>query len=68
MDIPRDRYEAIAREIASDESPVGIDAAKTHVIILHMLEDLTRRLERIEARLESAGTGPRNDPDRAASS
>lgn len=55
MEIPREAYEALEREIASDESPVGIDAAKTHVLILHMLEDLARRLERIEARLDEAG-------------
>lgn len=52
MDVPEERYDALLREIASDRSPVGIDAAKTHVMILHLLEDLGRRLERIEARLE----------------
>lgn len=55
MDIPRDRYEALFREIASDDSPVGIDAARTHVMILHLLEELGRRLDRIEARLEASG-------------
>lgn len=52
MDVPEERYDALLREIASDRSPVGIDAAKTHVMILHLLEDLGRRLERIEARME----------------
>ncbi len=51
MDVPADEYERIEREIASDESPVGIDAKKTHVIILHKLMEIDERLRRIEARL-----------------
>lgn len=52
MEIPRDAYEALEREIASEESPVGIDARKTHILILHRLERLEARLERLEERLE----------------
>ncbi len=37
--------------IASDASPVGIDAKKTHVIIIQKLMDIQARLERLE-RLE----------------
>ncbi len=44
-------FERIAAEIASDDSPVGIDAKKTHVMILSKLEGLERRLERIEEHL-----------------
>ncbi len=51
--IPGDEYERISREIASEESPVGIDAKKTHVIILHKLGEIERRLEQIERRLGS---------------
>lgn len=51
MQIPRDAYEALEREIASDESPVGIDAKKTHILILHRLERLEERLGRLEERL-----------------
>jgi hypothetical protein len=40
--------------IASDASPVGIDAKKTHVLILQKLLEIERRLERIESRLDSA--------------
>lgn len=43
-------YQRIAREIASDASPVGIDAKKTHVMILHKLEEIERRLAALEAR------------------
>lgn len=45
-------YEAIAREIQSESSPVGIDAKKTHIIILDKLLKLERKLEDIEKRLE----------------
>jgi hypothetical protein len=48
MKVPDGVYDRLAREIESDESPVGIDAKKTHVIILHMLMEMERRLERIE--------------------
>ncbi len=54
-------YERIAAEITSDDSPVGIDAKKTHVMILAKLEGLERRLARIEEQLaggtEAAETG-----------
>ncbi|NBC16196.1 MAG: hypothetical protein GVY18_02645 [Bacteroidetes bacterium] len=59
MHVPQERYDAIAREIASDDSPVGIDAKKTHIVIIHLLEDLQRRLDRIEAHL-----GLTNDAER----
>lgn len=44
-------YELIARLIHSDESPVGIDAKKTHILILNKLEELSVRMKRIEAKL-----------------
>ncbi len=53
MQIPEATYRAIEREIASDESPVGIDAKKTHVMILHQLRVIEARLERIEAALHA---------------
>jgi hypothetical protein len=54
MEIASAEYERLQREIASDASPVGIDAEKTHVLILHKLEQIERRLERLEARLARA--------------
>lgn len=45
--------EEIEALIASDESPVGIDAKKTHVLIIQKLLEIERRLERIESRLGS---------------
>ncbi len=56
MEMPSAEYERIEREIASDASPVGIDAKKTHVLILHKLEQIERRLERLEATLSPAGS------------
>ena len=41
-------YEEIAKVIGSDASPVGIDAKKTHIIILHKLDELNQRIIRIE--------------------
>lgn len=41
----------IEQLISSDASPVGIDAKKTHVLIIEKLLEIERRLERIEARL-----------------
>lgn len=52
MDVPANEYERIAREIASETSPVGIDAKKTHILILHKLAEIEKRLEKLEARLE----------------
>ncbi len=48
MDVPQDEYDRIAREITSDASPVGIDAKKTHVIILHKLMQIEKRLATLE--------------------
>jgi hypothetical protein len=50
MDISADDFKRIADEISSDSSPVGIDAKKTHVLILHKLMEIEKRLERLESR------------------
>ncbi|MEM8994845.1 MAG: hypothetical protein AAGF23_08640 [Acidobacteriota bacterium] len=46
-------FERIAGTIASDKSPVGIDAKKTHVMILLALERLEEKLDRMDKRLEA---------------
>ena len=46
-------FDDIAKEIHSDQSPVGIDAKKTHIIILDKLLQLEERLKQIEAKLEA---------------
>ncbi|MBI1222686.1 MAG: hypothetical protein GC180_08800 [Bacteroidetes bacterium] len=46
--ISPEEYERIGKEIESADSPVGIDARKTHIFILHKLNDIIERLERLE--------------------
>lgn len=53
MEIDTSAYEKIAAEIHSDQSPVGIDAKKTHILILHQLQQLKQQLDRIEKRLDA---------------
>lgn len=52
FDIDESTYQEIAKVIHSDKSPVGIDAKKTHILILNKLQEITDRLERIEQNLE----------------
>lgn len=59
FDIPEKEYKTIEDAIHSDESPVGIDAKHTHVLILHKLLAIERRLERLEA---ERGSGPKTSP------
>ena len=42
-------YREIEELITSDDSPVGIDAKKTHIIILHKLLRIEARLEQLES-------------------
>ena len=56
MNIPEDRYHEIASTIFSADSPVGIDAKKTHVMILYMLEQIEGRLARVEEQLQTPPT------------
>jgi len=49
-DIPEEDYRRIEKMIASDASPVGIDAKKTHVLILHKLTEIERRLGALEGK------------------
>ena len=48
MNIPEDVYQKLEQLITSDDSPVGIDAKKTHIMILHQLREIDERLKRIE--------------------
>lgn len=53
MDIPKEDFDRIAALINSDDSPVGIDAKTTHVLIIRKLEEISERLDKIEAQLEA---------------
>ena len=48
LEVEAKAYEEIAALIHSDNSPVGIDAKKTHIIILNKLQELCDRMERME--------------------
>ncbi|MEK6952450.1 MAG: rhodanese-like domain-containing protein [Nanoarchaeota archaeon] len=48
IEIPEEKYNEIAKLIESSDSPVGIDAKKTHVIIIHKLMEIERRLSNLE--------------------
>lgn len=48
-----EQYGEIKAMISSDESVVGIDAKKTHIIIIQKLNELSKRLDRIEQKLDS---------------
>ena len=50
--VPEQDYARIAEALASADSPVGIDAKHTHVLILHALDRIERRLEALERRTE----------------
>lgn len=58
--IDDDTYKRIEQLIASDDSPVGIDAKKTHVLILAKLEAIEARLDRLQEALEGRTA---DDPD-----
>ncbi len=48
IEIDEKSYEEIAELIHSDKSPVGIDAKKTHILILHKLMEIEKRLDVLE--------------------
>ena len=50
--VDKETYEAIAKLIHSDASPVGIDAKKTHILILEKLVQIESRLARIEEKIK----------------
>jgi len=51
LEVPAADVEQIEKAIASEDSVVGIDAKKTHVLILYKLLEIERRLKRVEGRL-----------------
>lgn len=57
LHITEQEYEKLAQEIASDQSVVGIDAKKTHILILHLLIKMQERINRLEQKVEALGKG-----------
>lgn len=52
MEISEKEYEKIEKLIGSEESVVGIDAKKTHIIIIQMLRQLAEKVESLEKKIE----------------
>ncbi len=52
LNISEDDYQAIQKMIESTESPVGIDAKKTHILILKKLIEIEERLSRLEKQMD----------------
>lgn len=54
--VPSEALAEIEKAIASEQSVVGIDAKKTHIIIIHMLREIRGQVGRLESRLEALET------------
>ena len=48
LDVEKEKREEIGKVISSQDSPVGIDAKKTHIIIINKLVEIEKRLEALE--------------------
>ncbi len=50
LDVDDDKKAEIEKVITSEDSPVGIDAKKTHIIIINKLVEIEKRLDKLEAK------------------
>jgi hypothetical protein len=48
LEVDEEKKKEIASVITSPDSPVGIDAKKTHIIIINKLVEIEKRLEELE--------------------
>jgi len=48
LEVEDDKKEEIGNAITSEDSPVGIDAKKTHIIIINKLVEIEKRLDALE--------------------
>lgn len=48
LEVEDDKKEEIGNAITSEDSPVGIDAKKTHIIIINKLIEIEKRLDKLE--------------------
>ena len=51
LEVDKDKKLEIETVISSVDSPVGIDAKKTHVIIINKLVEIEKRLEKLEKQI-----------------
>ena len=52
FEIDEKTYNEIAQVIHSDASPVGIDAKKTHILILKALGDVINKVDQLQKEIE----------------
>lgn len=52
LDKPREAFDELSAKISHPDSPVGIDALFTHVVIIDYLRQISERLTAIEERLQ----------------
>ena len=50
LEVDDERKKLIEKVISSTDSPVGIDAKKTHIIIINKLDEIEKRLAKLEKR------------------
>ena len=48
FEVDETTYNKLAAVIHSDASPVGIDAKKTHILILNALAQINEKVDRLE--------------------
>lgn len=48
LEVDKKTFDEISKIIHSDNSPVGIDAKKTHILILNELSQLNEKMDRLE--------------------
>ena len=48
LEVDDDKKKEIGNAITSEDSPVGIDAKKTHIIIINKLVEIEKRLDALE--------------------
>ena len=50
--VPKEEYDQILEWINSDDSVVGIDARETHIIIIHKLMMLEKKVSKLSKKLK----------------
>lgn len=50
---PKEAFDDLIQQLSSPNSPVGIDAQYTHAVIIDYLRQISERLDKIEAQLNS---------------
>jgi hypothetical protein len=48
LEVENEKKAEIEKVITSEDSPVGIDAKKTHIIIINKLVEIEKRLDNLE--------------------